>query len=139
MFKSIRITPHLLVLMIALMLSLIGFVGIVFAQGDAIKQNPFDPITLVALIYNLVMGALSVPITSWIKAKVVVLADKGWLVPLVNGGIGIVFVAIGNWVFGWHIFTNPDLWNTVVVALGINQTVATVTYELFKKKKPVTP
>lgn len=93
-----------------------------------------DPVKLIAVVFNVVMGIVSVPITNLAKKFVPFLVARGWVVPIASTVVGFAFVLLGNWIFGLSVFDHPDLWKTLVTALGINVTAAQMFFEYRKGK-----
>lgn len=107
------------------------------------------PVQALAVAFNAVMGAISVPITSWLKTKLAgipflatePLQEKisGWATILVSGIIGILLMLVGDWLFGLKILAEDGVFTTVVAAFGINQTFASIFFEWNKTRKAKLP
>jgi hypothetical protein len=104
-----------------------------------------DPMTLLVIGFNAAMGVVSVPAVSWLKKQLAWFAavpflgaiipketfDKiaGWFTIIITGLVGLLFIYLGDWIFGWHVFQNPNIWNSLIVAFGVNQTAASAFFE----------
>jgi len=103
------------------------------------------PVQALAVVFNAIMGAISVPVTSWLKSKLAgvpflstePLQEKisGWATILVSGLVGILLMSIGDWLLGLQILTDGGVFNTVVAAFGVNQTFASIFFEWNKTRK----
>ena len=110
--------------------SLINLINIVLAALG------MTHIQALAVLFNAVMGAVSVPIINWLKpllAKVPFLASEtlqaklsGWLTIVVSGVIGILFMLAGDAFLGLQLLTDQGAFATVVAAFGVNQTFASI-------------
>ena len=119
--------------------SLMNLVNIILAAVG------MSHVQALAVGFNAVMGAVSVPITNWLKpqlAKLPFLASEkvqskiqGWLTILVSGVIGIIFMLLGDKLFGLQLLTDQGAFATVVAAFGVNQTFASIFFEWNKSKK----
>lgn len=110
-----------------------------------------DPVTLLVIAANAVLGVVSVPVVTWLKGILSALAavpyvgvvipketfDKiaGWFTIAITGLVGLGFIYAGDWAFGWHVFENPNIWNNLIVAFGVNQTAASAFFEWRKGAK----
>jgi len=104
----------------------------------------FSPAMLIALAYNAAMGMISVPIVNWLKVVLGKLSwipsdasgkISGWITPLVSSLIGLLFVYGGDWAFGLHVFANPNILTNLLLAMGLNGTIASSFFEFLKSKK----
>lgn len=103
-----------------------------------------QPIQLIALGFNALMGVISMPILIWLKTflgKVPFISEamqdkvKGWIMVFLGGVIGLGFVLLGQ-LLGLHVLESSNLYDQVVVALGINQTFSAAFFEWWKSKHP---
>ena len=96
----------------------------------------------------LVFGAAVAPVTVWVTNKLKSLftsaswfpgemADKisGAVMVFVSALIAVVVVIVTGWVFGVNYLGDASLFEGVVGALGVNQTVAQFIYHKVKAKQ----
>jgi hypothetical protein len=110
--------------------------GVLDPDTTGIASRAAQATKYAALGFNLLMGVLSVPITTWVAKRSPWLA--GHFVPILSAAIGIGFIYGGFLLFHLSIFDNPDFFHNAVAALGINETAGQVFYEWLQNrpKKP---
>ena len=105
---------------------------------------------VLAVGFSAVMGVISVPIVNWLKGVLAQVASfpivgalipaetydkiQGWFTVVVSGVVGLVFVYIGDGVFGLHVFENQTVYTALITAFGINQTFGAIFFEWRKSK-----
>jgi hypothetical protein len=85
-------------------------------------------INLIGTISSLVIGIISIPITSFLK-NLPFIGGAGTIV--VNSAINMLLMWVVG-LFGINLFDNPTVTNTAFGALGVNQTFAAIVFEVKK-------
>jgi len=102
------------------------------------------PIQALTALYNILMGLVGVWITNGFKkifAGVPWIGDlmqqklKGFITPLINGIIGVIFVWLGSLILGLTYESAQTFWTTIGAGFALNQTVGQVYFEYLKYKK----
>jgi len=107
----------------------------VYAQTDStLTETQKDSINVIGFISSVILGVLSIPLTELAKK---VPQIQGWATIVVNSVINLILMYLVQLIFGWSLFDNPTFMNIAMGTLGINQTVAAMIFELFKKKSSV--
>ena len=90
---------------------------------------------LINMLWNgLIVAFIIPPLVAWGKKKVPII--QGAATTIVTSALGILFAFLMGLV-GLAVFTDQTFWQTFLVGLGVNQTAAQLSWQIYSKlKKP---
>jgi hypothetical protein len=125
-------SKHIMFILFLLVVMLSTMVGVVIAQALTPEQQQHS--VTIGLIFNALTAVLIVPIVTKLKEKFPFIT--GFVTVIISSLFGLLIVYLYDLVFKINVWAEPDFFKNLIIALGINQTMAASVYEIFKKKTP---
>jgi hypothetical protein len=91
----------------------------------------------IGIMANILAGVVITWVISRMKGKFPFIKDA--ITVVISSLMSVFVLYVFDLVLGWGVWKDASFFLNVVTALGINQTVSSLVWELFKKKTPVVP
>jgi hypothetical protein len=109
------------------------FVSLCLAQSQITPELQIQ-LNGIGVIANILSGIVITLIIKALKGKFAFITDA--ITVVVSCIFSLAFLYMFDWLLGWGVWKDANFFLNVVTALGLNQTVSSFVYELFKKKVP---